>query len=220
MAYVPPSSAGRTPLRPQGQGGKLGTEPRTRARQPRGRMDEDAIIQYIAETLAGVEVVRGAEGVGAGDTFCYYGPERDADPSRGLPFATIVTKDCGEFDNASNLDRVGVFRLNIGVSRESFRSLFGRSPSESDAPSTGFDCAALDRLMPHPVYARHGWVCAQPEPGDLRDGQAPAGRGPCQGCSAVRRQPEPPQLSDLPSEQASGALRCPAAIPGGCRWCA
>src|SRR2546423_3008879 len=68
-----------------------------------------------------------------------------------MPFATIVTKDYGEFDNASNLDRPGVFRLNIGVGKETFQSLF--------LGDAAHDFTALDVLMPHPVYGRNHWVC-------------------------------------------------------------
>ncbi len=121
-------------------------------------MDQDAIIQYVTETFAGVEVQRPTDGPGAGDTFIFYDPERNIDPAHRWPFATIVTKDYGEFDNASQLDRPGVFRLNIGVGRDTFRALFGAAPGEQGAQDTGYDYAALDRLMPHPVYAPQLWV--------------------------------------------------------------
>ncbi len=88
-------------------------------------MDQDAIIQYITETFTGVEILRPNDGPGAGDTFIFYDPQRDLDPTHRLPFATIVTKDYGDFDNASQLSRPHVFRLNIGVGRETFRALFG-----------------------------------------------------------------------------------------------
>lgn len=122
-------------------------------------MDQDAIIQYMTETFTGLEIMRPADGPGAGDTFIYYDPERDLDPTRQLPFATIVTKDYGEFDNTSQLDRPGVFRLNIGVSRDTFRSLFGYAPGEERPERAPDDFAALDRLMPHPVYAPQSYVC-------------------------------------------------------------
>jgi hypothetical protein len=76
-----------------------------------------------------------------------------------MPFATIVTKDYGEYDNASQLDRPDVFRLNVGVGRDTFRTLFGAAPGEQSAQSPSYDYAALDRLMPHPVYATQSWVC-------------------------------------------------------------
>ena len=114
-------------------------------------MDQAAITAYIAETCPGTNVVTGSEGIAAGDTFFIYDPDRDLPDRQQLPFATIVTKDYGDFDNASNLNREGVFRLNVGVSRETFRSLFG------DDEAHAF--TALDRLMPHPIYGRQSWLC-------------------------------------------------------------
>lgn len=122
-------------------------------------MDQDAIIQYVTDTFTGVEVVRPTDGPGAGDTFFFYDPQRNIDPTRRLPFATLVTKDYGGFDEASHLNRPDVFRLNIGVSRDTFCALFGHPPGEDSTKSAGYDLAALDRLMPHPTYGRQSWVC-------------------------------------------------------------
>jgi hypothetical protein len=130
-------------------------------------MDQDAITQYIADTFAGVAVVvaspeTGAPEVAWGDTFFIYDPDRDLPPNRQFPFATIVTKDYGDFDRASNLNRPGVFRLNVGVSRDTYRALFGAPPAPADtagAVSADYDFAALDQLLPHPVYAPQHWVC-------------------------------------------------------------
>ncbi len=52
-----------------------------------------------------------------------------------------------------------MFRLNIGVSRDTFRTLFGYAPGEDAPASSDYDYAALDRLMPHPVYAPQSYVC-------------------------------------------------------------
>ncbi|MGH2516963.1 MAG: DUF6194 family protein [Ktedonobacterales bacterium] len=122
-------------------------------------VDQDAIIQYITDTFTGIEVLAPTDGPGAGDTFLYYDPQRNLDMTHALPFATIVTKDYGDFDNTSNLNRPDVFRLNIGVSRDTFRALFGYAPGEDRTESAGYDFAALDRLMPHPVYAPQSYVC-------------------------------------------------------------
>ena len=43
-----------------------------------------------------------------------------------------------------------MFRLNIGVGRETFDRLVGTM----EAP----DHAALDRILPHPVYAKQLWI--------------------------------------------------------------
>ena len=118
-------------------------------------MDEAAITRYIKTTFEGVDVVvasrkNGAPEIAWGDSFFIYDPERDLPEARRFPFATIVTKDYGDFDNQSNLDRPGIFRLNIGVSKKTYASLFGEGQ---------YDFAALDRLMPHPVYGRNHFVC-------------------------------------------------------------
>jgi hypothetical protein len=89
-------------------------------------------------------------------------PGHQLSPARRFPLATIVTKDYGDFDCASQLKRPGVFRLNIGVSKATYRSLFGPQPTSSPAGSavgTGHDFTALDQIMPHPVYAPQSWVC-------------------------------------------------------------
>jgi Family of unknown function (DUF6194) len=114
-------------------------------------MDQDAITQYVADTFSGVDISRPTDGPGAGDTFFIYDPERNLEPKQQFPFATIVTKDYGDFDNTSQLDRPGVFRLNIGVSRDTFKVVADQS--------TNRDYAALDQLMPHPVYAAQSWLC-------------------------------------------------------------
>jgi len=125
-------------------------------------LDEAAITRYISTELPGVDVVvasseGGAPEIAWGDSFFIYDPDRNLDDVHRFPFATIVTKDYGDFDNASNLDRPGVFRLNIGVSKERYAKLFGEGGE--------FDFAALDKLIPHPVYGRNHWVSVL-NPGD------------------------------------------------------
>lgn len=119
-------------------------------------MDERQITEYIRNSLVGVDVVvaskeNGAPEMAWGDSFFIYDPNRDLDEPHRFPFATIVTQDYGGFDELSDLDRPGVFRLNIGVSKETYASLF---PGDGE-----HDFAALDRLMPHPVYGRNHFVC-------------------------------------------------------------
>jgi hypothetical protein len=72
------------------------------------------------------------------------------DPENHWPaYATILTKD--DHNPASKLSRPGVFRLNIGVDRETFDGLAG---GVSDN-----DLAAFDQVLPHPDYARQHWIC-------------------------------------------------------------
>lgn len=118
-------------------------------------MDQGSITQYITDTFGDVDVV-----VASGDTFFFYDPGRNIPPDRRLPFATIVTNDT--YDRASDLDRPSVFRLNVGVSKDTYHSLFGLETPPSGAgggADSGLDFTALDRIMPHPVYGHMFWVC-------------------------------------------------------------
>ena len=113
-------------------------------------MDQDAIRRFIAGNFDDVDVQIAGPNDGSpemawGDTFFMHREDK-----HHFPFATIVTKDYGDFDHRSNLAREGVYRLNIGVGKKTFDHLF---------PDGEFDYTALDVLMPHPVYAENHFVC-------------------------------------------------------------
>jgi hypothetical protein len=110
-------------------------------------MTEEELIRVLA-SLPGVvgetaNQASGAPEVAWGDSFFFYDPGDN--PDRRFPFATIVTKDYPGFDTASDLDRPGVFRLNLSVGRTCFEGLFGFRPRSSrrirtnstTAPRTG-----------------------------------------------------------------------------------
>jgi soluble lytic murein transglycosylase-like protein len=69
-----------------------------------------------------------------------------------------VITDYDGFDTASNLNRPDVFRLNIAVGRSTFEEVIGYPPAAHTEHSADFDYAALDRVLPHPVYAAQSWV--------------------------------------------------------------
>ena len=115
----------------------------------------------------------GAPEVAWGDSFFYYDPDDSIPADRRMPFATIVVKDYPGFDVASELDRPGVFRLNLAVGREHFEELFGFPPAAFPAHQDAFDFTALDRVMPHPVYATQGWACVL-VPGEQTEDQVSA----------------------------------------------
>ena len=99
--------------------------------------DPDAITRYILERYPDTIVANAMGGT-------FFSCNEKSWPN----FATIATGD--DFDDASNLTREGIFRLNIGVSGATFRSLVGKA--------TAPDYAALDTLLPHPLYAQQHWV--------------------------------------------------------------
>jgi hypothetical protein len=134
--------------------------------QPRSRkglsMTEDDITAFVT-SLPGVVAVTAGEANGApevswGDSFFFYDPD-DAPSARRMPFATIVTKDYDGFDTASNLNRPGVFRLNVAVGREAFEALVGYPPAAHADHDARFDYTVTDRVLPHPAYGPQSWVC-------------------------------------------------------------
>lgn len=106
-------------------------------------MDIDGIAAHILATFPGTHPMRAGE-----DHFFIHDPHRDLPGTRMIPWATLTTSDA--YDDASDLDRPGVFRLNIGVTREAAAGL-----GMSSAP----DPTAPDVFLPHPVYGRQHWVC-------------------------------------------------------------
>ena len=103
--------------------------------------DHDAVVHSITEAFPDADVV-----TAMGATFF------SLDSEKHWPnFATIVTTDEHDMGSPSNLSaRPDVFRLNIGLSRQTFERLVGGA--------TEPDYAALDRILPHPVYAQQHWV--------------------------------------------------------------
>jgi hypothetical protein len=112
-------------------------------------MDEQAVVAWIS-ALPGIEIVEDQ-----GDHYFFADPTQPAD--NRLPFATVMTAD--RYDQFSELDRPGVYRLNIGVSPATYRARFGPEPFPRDAAESGHDFAALDTVMPHPVYGSMFWLC-------------------------------------------------------------
>ena len=101
--------------------------------------DPEAITQDILERYPETAI---AEALGA--TFF------SLDEKHWPNFATIVTTDEHDEGAPSDLARPGVFRLNIGVGRETFERVVG----SLEAP----DYTAFDRFLPHPVYAKQLWI--------------------------------------------------------------
>jgi hypothetical protein len=99
--------------------------------------DPEAIIDYLMTTYPATDMVA------IPDAWFF-----SLDPEKHFPnYATIVAND--EHDQASDLERPGVFRLNLGVDRETFEGFeFEAEP----------DYAALDVILPHPVYAAQRYI--------------------------------------------------------------
>jgi hypothetical protein len=106
-------------------------------------IDEAFLTSYITDTFADVETA-----VNLGYTFFFY---RD---DHMHAFATIASTG-NEYEKISNLDRPGVYRLNIGVSRDTFQAMFGKGKIDVST----YDFTALDIIMPHPDYSSQHFIC-------------------------------------------------------------
>ena len=125
-------------------------------------MSPEDVVEFVTG-LGGTVVVVASEANGDpemawGDTFFFYDPDGITVPEKRMPFATIVVNDYPGFDEASNLSRPGVFRVNVSVSRETF--------GQHNADEVPIDYSVLDEVIPHPVYAAQNWLSVlNPGPG-------------------------------------------------------
>jgi Family of unknown function (DUF6194) len=139
-----------------------------------GSVTETEIIEYVSG-LSGVVTLTASEESGApaaawGDTFFFYDPEDKLPENQRLPFTTLVIHDYADWDTESNLDREGIFRVNIAIGRNGFERLLGYPPATQPAHRDEFDYAATDVLLPHPLYASQGWISIL-NPGDQTSAQ-------------------------------------------------
>lgn len=110
----------------------------------------EQIEKYIVEHFANVTTSENY-----GYKFFFYGDDQR------IPFVTLATTD-NEHDSISNLNRPGVFRINLGVTKATFSSLF-------DDTSTTWDFKTLNTIMPHPDYAAQHFVCVLNPEGQILD---------------------------------------------------
>ncbi|HBI0890800.1 TPA: hypothetical protein I2Z89_RS13800 [Staphylococcus aureus] len=68
-----------------------------------------------------------------------------------LPFVSFADSD-NEYDNVSNLDRNEIFRINIGVSKDSFNNLVNNQTNNIDYTIT-------NTFLPHPHYSSQNYIC-------------------------------------------------------------
>jgi len=116
-------------------------------------MTIEDIFSHVLNTYDGV-----VEDWNWGERALFFNPNRSL--PKGIYVLTVKEKD-GPNDKASKVDRPGVFRLNLGISRSSFRDLFGEVPARPHAGgivNTGHDFTQIDHIMPHPVYGWMSWI--------------------------------------------------------------
>lgn len=114
-------------------------------------MNIENIFKYCIENFEGTTVNENW-----GESGIFYNPKNLF--KKGVYILTVKEKD-GNNDKASNLNRCGVFRLNIGIKKEKFLEMFSYIPKRPKAGhiiNMNFDFTKKDKIMPHPIY---GWMC-------------------------------------------------------------
>lgn len=83
-------------------------------------MTLDEILQYCLNNLEGTVLVNswGEKGI-------FYNPNNTL--KRGVYILTVKEKD-GENDKSSNLDRENIYRVNMGLRKNTFVNMFGDIP--------------------------------------------------------------------------------------------
>ena len=60
------------------------------------------------------------------------------------------------------MNREGVYRINIGVRKDTFQQMFKeipKRPAKGETVNMDYDFTTIDKIIPHPVYAWMGWIC-------------------------------------------------------------
>lgn len=117
-------------------------------------MQANDILDYCLKNLRGTVCTKnwGEQGI-------FYNPDKTL--PKGVYILTIKEKD-GDNDKASNVNRDGIFRVNLGLRKETFNKMFlfvPKRPPAGGIIEMDYDFTQLDTIMPHPVYAWMGWIC-------------------------------------------------------------
>ncbi|MCI8491081.1 MAG: hypothetical protein HFJ04_12735 [Lachnospiraceae bacterium] len=117
-------------------------------------MTPDKILEYCLMQLEDTVLVNswGEKGI-------FYNPQNKR--KRGVYVLTVKEKD-GENDKSSDLNREHIYRVNLGIHKDTFIKMFGfipKRPPKGGVVDMSYDFSAVNQLIPHPVYGWMGWIC-------------------------------------------------------------
>lgn len=117
-------------------------------------MSPDEILKYCLDNLEGTVLINswGEKGI-------YYNPDNIL--KRGIYILTIKEKD-GDNDKCSNLNRENIYRVNLGIRKNTFIEMFDlipKRPAKGKIVEMNYDFSKINQIIPHPIYAWMGWVC-------------------------------------------------------------
>lgn len=118
-------------------------------------MQPNDILKYCLDNLPDTVLVSSW-----GERGIFYNPNNTL--KRGIYVLTVKEKD-GDNDKSSDLNREKIYRVNIGIRKNTFINMFGSVPARP--PKSGivdmpYDFAKTDKILPHPVIFCHLNICA------------------------------------------------------------
>jgi hypothetical protein len=117
-------------------------------------MDATTLADYVLKQYPDVETLQQF-----GYQFFFYRSERMH------AFATIAASAEDYDHQVSKLDRPGIYRLNMGIGKDSFQAMFGKEKVDTSK----WDYTAANVIMPHPDYSAQRFVCVLSPTGDTLD---------------------------------------------------
>ena len=116
-------------------------------------MDPYSIILYCLDNFSNVDPVDSHDG-----TTIYF----DRGEGKRSFFINIKEFDTPD-DNSSNLDRDGIFRITIRLSKKSYDDLFGTQANNKYVQSKGCDYKQVNKIMPHKTLSKEYYIiCLSP----------------------------------------------------------
>jgi hypothetical protein len=113
-------------------------------------MNMKSILDYLEATYH-VDIIEDS-----GNFFIFYDPDNQLPADYRFPYLTLVNNDL--YDKASELSRPDIYRLNIGLGKTTFQSLFPDFSKRQEEEQL-YDYTVLNQLLPHPVYGKMYWCC-------------------------------------------------------------
>lgn len=116
-------------------------------------MEPIEVINYCLKNLNDTVLVESW-----GENGIFYNPNGVL--KRGIYVLTVKEKD-GQNDKASDLNRKNIYRVNLGLRKDTFKQLFEfipKRPAAGGVVEMDYDFKALNKIIPHPVYGWMGWI--------------------------------------------------------------